>query len=127
MGADFYIYIYLEIEHLFGTAYLELPIKRGFFTEMDGGYYDNDYDDEQHFMKEEYNRLYQEVIQLDLTPHPPMTLYEKGAFVSEHFETKYKPLLEIYLQKNLLKNRKYDNDPNYNSDDDEDKDGDQDS
>jgi hypothetical protein len=119
MGCDFYVYIYLEIEHSGGTAYYEMPVKRGYFSELNGGYYDSD-DDEEPPLKEEYQRLYHEIIKLDLTPHPPMVIYEKDAFLSHHFEDKYGPLLEKQFKEYLLKNQKYENDPNYKSDDESD-------
>ena len=124
MGCDFYIYVYLEIDHCYGKAYIELPVRRGYFGDCGCGYYDSD-DDENHF-KEEYDKLYNEMIQLDLRPHPPIVIYENGYFVSHHFEDKYRPLIEKQFQINLLKNQKYDNDPNYKSDADEDEDEDND-
>ena len=112
MGCDFYIYIYLEIEHLHGTAYFELPVRRGYFSQMDGGYYDDDFEDEEN-ENTLYNSLYSAWIDLELTPYPPKIIYEKDAFVSAHFEEKYKTLLETYFQENLWSNQKYDDDPNY--------------
>lgn len=119
MGCDFYVYIYLEIEHERGIAYYEMPVRRGYFTELTDGYYDID-DDEEPPLKEEYQRLYDEIIKLDLTPHPPTVIYEKNAFLSHHFEYKYGPLLEEQFKNNLLKNQKYLEDFNYKSDDESD-------
>ena len=117
MGCDFYVYIYLEIEHTLGTAYYEMPVRRGYFSELNDGYYDSDNDESS--KKEEFKRLNSEIINFDMTPHLPLVIYEKDAFVSEHFKDKYGPLLEEQFKNNLLKNQKYLDDPNYKSDDEE--------
>ena len=45
MGCDFYIYIYLEIEHTKGISYYELPTMRGYYCDLECGVCDSD-DDE---------------------------------------------------------------------------------
>ena len=101
MGCDFYIYIYLEIEHLNGTVYVELPVKRGYFSVLDGGYHDSDDgDDEEMPHQTDYYRLYTEIKRLELTPRPPLVIYEKDAFVSLQLEQKYRPIVEKYIESN---------------------------
>ena len=100
MGCDFYIYIYLEIEHLNGTAYVELPVKRGYFSVLDGGYHDSDDDEGEMPHQTDYFRLYTEIKRLELTPRPPLVIYEKDAFGDLQLEQKYRPILEKYIQSN---------------------------
>lgn len=106
MGCDFYIYIYLEIEHFNGTAYMELPVKRGYFSELNGGYHDSEDDEGEMPNQEDYYRLYAEIKRLELTPRPPLVIYEKDAFVSLHLEQKYRPIVEEQIQKYILSNQK---------------------
>lgn len=109
MGCDFYIYIYLEIEHLNGTAYVELPVKRGYFSVLDGGYHDSDDesdDDSEMPNREDYYRLYAEIKRLELTPRPPLVIYEKDAFVSFHLEQKYRPIVEKQIKGYIQSNQK---------------------
>lgn len=120
MGCDFYIYIHLEIEHLGGVFYIEIPVKRGYYGELTGGYYDDDFEDYEH-IKEEYQKLYLEMIKLDLTPYPPVVIYENDAFISSHFEQKYREIIERELKNNAILNLKYNknNDDEDNNDEDD--------
>ena len=35
MACDFYIYTYLEIQHIHGLSYYELPTIRGYYCELE--------------------------------------------------------------------------------------------
>ena len=48
MGCDFYIYVYLEIHHINGISYYELPTIRGYYCDLECGVCDID-DDENNY------------------------------------------------------------------------------
>lgn len=40
MGCDYYINVYLEIEHINGISYYELSLIRGYFSDLECGIYE---------------------------------------------------------------------------------------
>lgn len=102
MGCDYYIYIYLEIEHCGGYAYYGLQLLRGYFPDFDFCVYDSDYEDEHGetilYHKEEYQRLYEAMSTLALKPTPPLVLYEKDSFTKPAFETKYLSAIQSKIE-----------------------------
>ena len=42
MGCDFYIHDYLEIHHINGISYYELPTIRGYYCDLECGVCDSD-------------------------------------------------------------------------------------
>jgi len=93
MGSDFYIHIYLKIEHKNGIAYYEIPAPRGYFPELDG-ICDSDEEDENHYYyNESFKKLYDDMRKFYLTPRKDLILFENGKFVKPRFEKKYLPML----------------------------------
>jgi len=101
MGCDFYISIYLLIEHKYGISYYELPSRRGWFCELDISFYDSDieYDDDEDDddngqdkeLLLEYDRLRTAMEKLCLTPRKDCVVYCDGKFVNEKMQEKYLP------------------------------------
>jgi hypothetical protein len=98
MGCDFYISIYLLIEHKYGISYYALPSRRGWFCELDLTFYDSDieYDDENEDdngqdkeLLLEYDRLRMAMENLCLTPRKDCVVYCDGKFVNEKMQEKY--------------------------------------
>lgn len=111
MGCDFYIYVYLEIEHTNGISYYEFPTMRGYYCELDSGIYDSDDEEMDHYNKtEEYKEIYDKMQKMSLTPRKPVVLYKDGCFTKEHFRTKYLPFIELILSKKYKnKDSRYEN------------------
>lgn len=90
MGCDYYIEVYLEIEHIHGTSYTHFQSLRGYFCELECGVYDSDdEEDERYYHSVEYNILYQDMVRFALTPRKPMVIYASNSFTKPEFETKY--------------------------------------
>jgi hypothetical protein len=97
MGCDFYIYVYLEIEHNKGISYCELPAIRGYYCNLECGVCDSDDDENDYYYKSpEYKSLYENMIKMCLTPRKPVIIYNNKLFMSPKFETKY---LQIIIDK----------------------------
>lgn len=100
MGCDYYINVYLEIEHINGISYCELPTIRGYFNDLECGIYDSD--DEEidiYYNSEEYNELYTNMIKLCLTPRKPVIIYNNNSFVKERFKNKYLQIIQNKLDR----------------------------
>lgn len=98
MGCDYYINVYLEIQHINGISYYELPFIRGYFSDLECGIYDSD--DEEidiYYNSEEYNELYTNMIKLCLTPRKPVVIYCNNSFVEKRFKNKYLPIIQNKL------------------------------
>ena len=96
MGCDFYISIYLKIEHKFGVSYYELPSRRGWFCELGMSFDDSDDeidDDDESYGKLplEYIELRENMEKLCLTPRKDCIVYCDGKFVNEKLQEKYLP------------------------------------
>ena len=103
MGCDFYIYIYLEIQHINGISYYELPTIRGYYCDLECGVYDSD-DDEIDYckLKIEYDALYENMKKIYLTPRKPVVIYDNNSFISSKFEMKYLPIIQNKIKKKKI-------------------------
>jgi hypothetical protein len=89
MGCDYIVYIYLEIKHKEGIAYIELDNKKGWFCDCIEP--DRDSDDEE----ENNERRYQEYIKIFLKPSfKPIMIYDNNRFLKQSFEDKYLHLIQ---------------------------------
>ena len=105
MGCDFYIYVYLEIHHINGISYYEMPTIRGYYCDLECGIYDSDDDENDYYYNStEYNTLYENMIKLCLTPRKPVVIYSNNSFSKPNFEMKYLSIIQdkinnIYVEK----------------------------
>lgn len=102
MGCDFYIHNILEIEHKNGISYYELPMRRGYYWELDNEYYDSDYDAEENNDNDKlelYNKIYDMMKEYLLTSKKPIIIYRNNSFVTKKLETKYLPFIYNKLNK----------------------------
>ena len=92
MGCDFYIAVYLQIEHKCGVSYYELPSRRGWFCELGMSFDDSD-DESDDCGKTplEYIELRANMEKLCLTPRKDCVVYCDGKFVNEKLQRKYLP------------------------------------
>lgn len=103
MGADFYVYVYLEIEHTRGISYYEFPTIRGYYCDLEYHIYDSDDDDNDiYYNSNEYKSLYDSMVKLCLTPRKPIVIYENEAFISKKLETKYLTLIQDKINKKYI-------------------------
>ena len=109
MGADFYIYVYLEIEHSNGTSYYEFDPERGYYCDCDCGRCDSDVEDEndQYYNTPAYKELYENMKKMCLTPNKPLVIYNNNTFVSSTLETKYLPFIQDKLMSGGVKYVRY--------------------
>jgi hypothetical protein len=69
MGCDFYIYVYLEIQHTNGISYYQFPTIRGYYCDIECGIYDSDDDEEDYYYNsEEYETLYNNMKKMCVNP-----------------------------------------------------------
>jgi hypothetical protein len=100
MGCDYYIHLYLEIEHISGIYIHELSLIRGYYCELDCGIYDSDDEEKnQYYHSSEYETLYENMKKLCLTPREPKVIYENHLFKTLHLEKKYRPILQQIMSK----------------------------
>jgi len=100
MGCDYYIYVYLEIQHKHGVSYYSFPIIRGYYPDLDCGFTDSDDESvDKYYNLPEYNKLYDDMIKMALTPRKPVVIYANDAFVSQKFEIKYSASIQNKLDK----------------------------
>jgi hypothetical protein len=87
MGCDFYVYVYLEIEHKNGKSYYEFPSIRGYYCDLECWGYDSDDDtDDSNYDSQKYKLLYDNMKKLCLTPRAPVVVYDDHSFTSPKFE-----------------------------------------
>lgn len=104
MGCDFYIYVYLEIHHINGISYCELPTIRGYYCDLECGVYDSDDDEIDHYYNSiEYNVLYENMKKICLTPRKPVVIYDNNSFITSKFEMKYLPIIQNKINKKYVK------------------------
>jgi hypothetical protein len=104
MGCDFYIYVYLEIQHINGISYCELPTIRGYYCDLECGVYDSDDDEIDYYYNSiEYNALYENMKKICLTPRKPVVIYDDNSFISSKFEMKYLPIIQNKINKKYVK------------------------
>ena len=95
MGCDFYIRVYLEIQHMNGISYCELPTIRGYYCDLECGVCDSDDDEMDYYYNSiEYDALYENMKKICLTPRKPVVIYDNNSFLSSKFETKYLPIIQ---------------------------------
>ena len=102
MGCDFYIHVYLEIQHNNGISYYEFPIMRGYYCELDRGICDSDDDEYNHYNSVEYETLYENMKKFYLTPRNPIVIYNNDSFTSPKFEMKYLPIIQDKINKKYV-------------------------
>ena len=103
MGCDFYIYVYLEIEHVNGISYYQLPTIRGYYCDLECGVYDSDDDEnDRYYNSTEYNTLYEKMIKMCLTPRKPVVIYNNNSFIEPKFEVKYLPIIQNKINKHCV-------------------------
>jgi hypothetical protein len=109
MGCDFYIYVYLEIHHINGISYYELPTIRGYYCDLECGVFDSDDDEKDYYYNsKEYNKLYKNMKKICLTPRKPVVIYENNSFISPKLETKYLSIIQNKINnKNVEKYIRY--------------------
>lgn len=103
MGCDYYIRVYLEIQHINGISYYDLPTIRGYYCELDYGIYDSDDDENDYYYNSpEHEILCENVKKLSLTPRKPVVVYNNNSFISPKFETKYLPIIQNKINKKYV-------------------------
>ena len=106
MGCDYYVYVYLEIQHKNGLVYYQFPVIRGYYPDLECGFYDSDDESvDKYYNLPEYNKLYDNMVKLSLTPRKPVVIYANNTFVSPHFETKYSASIQNKIQNPLSTER----------------------
>jgi hypothetical protein len=97
MGADYYVFQYLQVNHIHGVSYIELSCVRGYYCDcLDTGY-DSDTNNPR-----EYEEKIEKLIQLYLTPSiRPILIYNNSSFINERFYEKYNQLLEDTINKKI--------------------------
>ena len=104
MGCDFYICVCLEIEHINGISYCELPMIRGYYCDLECGIYDSDDDENNYYYNSiEYKTLYENMKKMCLTPRKPVVIYDNNSFLSPKFEMKYLPIIQNKINKKYEK------------------------
>lgn len=93
MGADYYVFQYLEINHSYGTSYIELFCNRGYYCNcLDPGY-DSDTDNPR-----AYEEKIEKIKKIHLIPNfQPILIYNNGQYVNPRFQEKYNELIEYYI------------------------------
>ncbi len=103
MGCDYYIYNYIEIQHINGISYYQLPINRGYYCDLECGICDSDDDENDYYYNSlEYNILYKNMKKICLTPRKPVVIYNNNSFISQKLESKYLPLIQNKINKKCL-------------------------
>jgi hypothetical protein len=103
MGCDFYIYVYLEIEHTKGISYYQLPTIRGYYSDLECGICDSDEDENDYYYNSiEYKTLYKNMKKLCLTPRKSVVIYNNNAFITPKFENKYLPIITDKINKKYV-------------------------
>ena len=109
MGCDYYIHVYLEIEHTNGVSYLEFYSIRGYYCECECGIYDSDEEEcDRYYNTPEHKAYYEHMTNICLTPRKPIVIYENKSFANRHFENKYAPII-----RNKINNKKVEKDTRY--------------
>jgi hypothetical protein len=103
MGCDYYIYTYLEIHHINGISYYQLPTIRGYYCDLECGVCDSDDDENDYYYNSmEYKTLYEHMKKICLTPRKHVVIYNNNSFISSKFEMKYLPIIQNKINKKYL-------------------------
>jgi len=99
MGCDFYIYVYLEIEHNKGISYFQFPTIRGYYCELGIDHCNSDDENDENNNSIEYQKLYEDMKRLCLTARNPFIIYENNSFITPKVEIKYLPIIQDKINK----------------------------
>ncbi len=102
MGCDFYVYVYLEIEHSNGISYYEFPTMRGYYSNIDCVICDSDDDENDYYNSTEYKALYENMKKFCLMPRKPVIIYDNKQFISDKFKIKYLPIIQDKIHKKYV-------------------------
>ena len=103
MGCDFYIYNYLEIHHIHGISYYQLPIILGYYCDLECGVCDSDDDENNYYYNSiEYKSLYENMKKTCLTPRKPVVIYNDNSFITPTLEMKYLPIIQNKINKKYV-------------------------
>ena len=103
MGCDYYIHVYLEIHHINGISYYELPTIRGYYCDLECGVCDSDDDENDYYYNSiEYKSLYENMKKICLTPRKPVVIYNNKSFISPKLEMKYLPFIQNKIKKKYV-------------------------
>jgi hypothetical protein len=105
MGCDYYIYIYLEIEHKNGISYCEFPIIRGYYPEIECFLEDSDYENDENDDLEIFNSMCKTLVNFCLTPKKDIVIYENNSFKSEKIKNKYIQIIKDKINNNYKNTR----------------------
>lgn len=108
MGCDYYIDIYLKIEHTGGMCYIELPCIRGYFCDCAWGVYEKNEDEEPYWHCEEAQNLRKQMEEFMLKPRPELIIYSNKQYKSEFLQEKYEPLIVQKLEEKKCEKIRYD-------------------
>ena len=102
MGCDYYIYTYLEIYHINGISYYQLPTIRGYYCDLECGVCDSDDDENDYYYNSiEYKTLYENMKKICLTPRKPVVIYDHS-FLSPKLQMKYLPMIQNKIKKKYV-------------------------
>lgn len=93
MGCDYYIDIYVKIEHTQGTCYIKLPCVRGYYCDCAWGIYEENEDEQPYWHTKEGKELRKKVEKFMLTPRPNVIIYSEKQYKSDFLREKYEPLI----------------------------------
>ena len=103
MGCDYYIYTYLEIQHINGISYYDFPTIRGYYCDLECGIYDSDDDENDYYYNSsEYKTLYENMTKMCLTPRKPVVIYNNHSFITTKLEMKYLPMIQNKINKKYV-------------------------
>ena len=103
MGCDYYIHNYLEIQHINGISYYELPTIRGYYCDLECGVCDSDDDENDYYYNStEYKTLYENMKKISLTPRKPVVIYNNNSFISPKLEMKYLQIIQNKINKKYV-------------------------
>jgi len=93
MGCDYYIDVFLKIEHSDGISYLELDHIHGYFCECHMGIYEEHEDEEPYWECEEAKYLHKRMEEFMMKPRPDLIIYSNKQYKSDFLREKYEPLI----------------------------------
>lgn len=97
MGCDYYVELFLKIEHADGDTIIKLKTIRGYYGDFNTGPEDSDYeeaDDIHGFNSEMTTTLWNNFREVLLTPRNPLLIFDNGLFTKESYKEKYIDIIE---------------------------------
>ena len=106
MEADYYIFKYLQIEHINGISYISLKHDEKYYSQFlknVNTIFEDDNDSDNDLSTELTNKqikikhleiMFTQIKYLFLKPRNPIIIYENSQFLNSNFEKKYKKLIE---------------------------------